>query len=466
MSQRLQVRTGLSPEQLKEVADTATSFRRFLNYWNFIDQETGNVRVLGEVLWAAQEEFVRTASAHDWIFFLKARKLGETTIECAWDGYVQRFGPVNSRVHLWSRRDDAAQELLAAVKFGITRLPEHMQLPVSKSTTHEFELAAGQDDRRLVKAYPADEETAVEATCNHGHIDEWARMRNPKKVWQAIKPSLAGTAHIVTTGLGPTNFSSGFWRQCMAGDVTNRVGEKMIACFIGALNRPDRTPEWLANERASMGDDTAAMQEYPMTWREALSGGGEYVFKSREVDRAAVDTYGLQSPREGRRYSIGADIGRHQDAAVIVVLDVTRDCHDVVHYRRMREATYPEIQLAIEEVYRDYAERGRGVLGVEKNSAGEAVIENLKLPEQVVTDAKFTTSPSSKARIISQFKLALQNELIKWDSDEVSQLDAEVRGYQLPDDNVVQDSVMALAIALEYAPKAHAVGRVRGVRTW
>ena len=38
-----------------------------------------------------------------------------------------------------------------------------------------------------------------------------------------------------------------------------------------------------------------------------------------------------------------------------------------------------------------------------------------------------------------------------------------MRGYQLPDDNVEQDSVIALAIALEHAPHAHRGGRILAV---
>ena len=95
---------------------------------------------------------------------------------------------------------------------------------------------------------------------------------------------------------------------------------------------------------------------------------------------------------------------------------------------------------------------------IEDNAAGQAVRENLKLPEHQVIG--FTTSPSSKARIIQQLNVALQNWVIKWDPNECPQLDAEMRGYQLPDDNVEQDSVMALAIALEHAPQAHRGARV------
>ena len=83
--------------------------------------------------------------------------------------------------------------------------------------------------------------------------------------------------------------------------------------------------------------------------------------------------------------------------------------------------------------------------------------ENLDLPENQVIG--FKTTPSSKARIIQQLKIAVQNWVIKWDADVCPQLNAEMRGYQLPDDNVVQDSVIALAIALEHAAHAH-LGRM------
>ena len=140
----------------------------------------------------------------NWVYFLKARKLGETTIACAYDAWVMRFRDANARVHLFSRRDDAAMELLAAVRVGLERVPTWLQLPVMRATSSVYELSAGKDDRRLAKAYPADRETAVESSCTHGHVDEWARMGNPRKVWQAIEPTMAGSCHIVTTGLGPT----------------------------------------------------------------------------------------------------------------------------------------------------------------------------------------------------------------------------------------------------------------------
>lgn len=450
---------GLPTDAGIDLARAGEDFREFLNYWHFLDQQTGEDKILGHVLWEAQEEFVRKTAEHDWIFFLKARKLGETTIECAYDGWVLRFRDKNARVHLFSRRDDAAQELLNAVKYGIARLPQEWQLPIGKNTTHEFELVAGPEDRRLAKAYPADKETAVEATCTHGHVDEWARMGNPRKVWQAIEATMAKTCHFVTTGLGPANFTSTFWRRCMSGDAPH------YPCFIGALNRPDRNPAWLAAKRAGM-DAQDAKHEYPMTWEDALSGGGEFIFRAAELDDAGEDFRGLMTAEQGRKlraqprkYVKAWDIGRHKDAAVGIVLDVTDDVHDVVAYQRLRNTSYPDIQHAIKEMHLSYP---GGITAIEKNSAGEAVLENLDLPRHVLEG--FSTNGQSKPRIISQLRIALQNQLIKWDPLACSQLDSEMRGYQLPDDDVVQDSVITLAIALEYAGKAHLMqGRVTGI---
>jgi hypothetical protein len=155
-----------------------------------------------------------------------------------------------------------------------------------------------------------------------------------------------------------------------------------------------------------------------------------------------------------RKYVKAWDIGREKDAAVGIVLDVTEDVHDVVAYRRLRGAPYPQIQREIEALHKAFP----GTTVIEDNAAGQAVRENLKLPEYQVIG--FSTSPSSKARIIQQLRLAIESWLIQWDRDACAQLDAEMRGYQLPDDNVVQDSVIALAIALEHAPLAHRGGRV------
>jgi Terminase RNaseH-like domain len=439
--------TTATDEEHLELGEAAASFRRFLDYWYFVDGDTGVVRCLGKELWEAQEEFVAEAMSYDWVYFLKARQLGETTIGCAFDGWVMRFRDDNARVHMFSRQEKAAQSLLERVKFGLERLPEWWKLPVVTSTMSEYHIRATEDDVRRGIAYPADNDTARGETCTHAHIDEWAFMGNPAKVWQAIMPSAAKTVHFLTTGQGPQNYSSTFWRKCLAGDIVDRRGEPIRPIFIHALKRPDRTD--ITAVRASAADEQTGLVEYPMTWEDALSGGGDFVFKSSDMDKATTYARGFSEPKKGRKYVKAWDIGRHKDAAVGICLDITEDCHDVVAYVRLREQTYPMIQQAIEEMHLAYP----GITAVEGNAAGEAVIENLDLPEHAVQ--RFSTTAPSKARILQHLRFMIEKWLIRWDGDECHQLDAEMRGYQLPDNDVVQDSVMTLAIAEEYVIQAH-----------
>ncbi len=423
----------------------AVDFEEFLKQWRFLDQETGRQRSLGESLWSGQLKYARAMKEHDRVYILKARKLGATTLGIAWDGWVARFGMTNARVHLFSRRDDAAQELLQSVKYGLQNLPEWMQLPVTRGTTHELVLNAGSDDRRLVKCYPSDTDTAVEASCNHSHLDEWARMGNPQRVWQAIEPSVAGTCHIITTGLGPGNYSATFWNSTMSGDT------EFHPFFLAATERPDRDEKWVEAKRRSMSERDSR-HEYPMTPEDSLFAGADLPLAGEALDLCGAVGVGRRDAIPGHEYVTAWDIGRHADAAVGIVLDVTDVPYQVVDYVRIRGYTYPQIQQEVEDLHRRYP----GLTHVEDNNAGEAVRENLELPAHEVRG--FKTTPASKPRIIKRLEVAIANGDLAWLVTEYPQLHHELATYQIPDSSVVQDSVMAISIAFDRAVSGNTAG--------
>jgi hypothetical protein len=202
-----------------------------------------------------------------------------------------------------------------------------------------------------------------------------------------------------------------------------------------------------------------------MTWEDALFAGGDFQFKRSDLDRCCNGP-GYQAAEYGHDYSIGWDIGRHHDAAVGVVIDKTVTPRQVVDYVRLRGRPYPYIQKRIEKHWAEYGGGSRSTLRVEKNGPGEAVLENLDLPERLIEQAKFNTGMASKARIISGLTVAIEHHEIEYNAEQWPQLDAELRGYQIPDDDVTQDSVMALAIADDGSRGPSGRGRIRRIVKW
>jgi hypothetical protein len=129
----------------------------------------------------------------------------------------------------------------------------------------------------------------VEATATHTHIDEWADMPRPDKIYQALEPTFTApgcTSLLVTTGNGPANPSAEYWRRCLAGAGLHHP------LFIPATARPDRDSAWLEQKRRTMLPD-AFSTEYALTWEEALAGTGGHVFTAKEVEDAMTDAHPL-----------------------------------------------------------------------------------------------------------------------------------------------------------------------------
>lgn len=455
------------PEDREKFGRMALDFGYFLSYC-FVKPEGQEPICLGDVQWEAQEHFIRDTRLYRWIFFLKARQLGQSTIECAYDLWRTRFGGPNSRTHIISRSDTEAKSLLADVKYIHEKLPFWAQLPIKRDV--DVEIVFGDekdtDDERTIHAYTTNSPGRGE-TATHVHLDEWSDHPSPIKTWLAVEPSVApgGTFHIVTTGQGPQNYASIYYRNCQAGRA------KHVPIFYHALMRADRSEEWLAQTRSTIGDDSLASQEYPLTWEEAISGGGELRFASRIIDAASRYALGETGYRSFRRRGnenvptryIGAyDAGRHKDAAVIIILDVTFPTWQVVLYKRMRETPYPQQAIEIQKAAADFP---TCTFIIEKNGPGEPVLEFLHLPQNRIVG--MTMSRPAKVQGLAAIQLKLEAQELKWkgvpqgpgDDPVHAQLDVEVRGYQVPDDAVVQDSVMALLMAVEGALNPALVGR-------
>jgi len=161
-------------------------------------------------------------------------------------------------------------------------------------------------------------------------------------------------------------------------------------------------------------------------------------------------------------FILGWDIGgagATSDASVGTVLDVASDMVLIVEQRRFAGLSFPLLQKEIEKMAFQYAP---APCVIEMSGIGQSVAGNLEIPTQRVVP--FWTTERSKARIIGNIVLALEQGTLKFDHDENPQLAKELRGYQQPDTYVVQDHIMSLAVTLGCAGEAYVrPGRVLGI---
>jgi hypothetical protein len=429
------------PGAAAEFYRLTTDFRSWLNVWEHLNGETGKRQILGHNLWDGQSRFVDAFTEHKQVISLKSRKVGLTAVECAYDGFVLRTLP-ESFVSAVSYRQQASNSIRKQVLEGLQALPSWLALPVKHTTTSVTVEGGGH-----LEAFPATERTAVDRSATHVHLDELARCIAPEDLWQAIQPSVAGTLHCLSASLGPENFMSTLWRRSELGDT------RLHPVFVSALERPDRDEQWYAAMQKDLGPGRARL-EYPLTPEDALAGFGDKFFPEEDLLHASEDFYPLQPYCEKHRYTAGVDVGVN-DAFCIVVLDHTGPVYDVAHFVHQTGLTYPQMAYEIEKVYRDYP--GVQVV-IEENSAGAALRQMLSCPSH-----GHYTSARSKQEMLFE----LQARLARWElkiDPAAERIYHELRGYMIPDKNVVQDAVMALSIANYNVTRLQAqLGRVLGV---
>lgn len=429
-------------------SDQLESLMAWLKVWTFVDED-GCTRTLGEALWPGQQRFLDALVSAGHVLSVKSRKVGLSTLVCAHAAWTARIRDRNASVHLLSYRGDAAQELLRTLRRGLEGLPSFLRLPLERETSTVLTYAAGPGDKRSLKAFPATPNSAIEVTTSHLVLDEWAHTFDPEALWGAVEPTLASraTSALITTARNADDFVHDYYLRSEAGETRH------TPVFVSALERPDRTPEWLEEKRRQEGK-LRSQRNYPQSAEEAFAAASEPYFSNEVVEGAQEHALPPSSARRGDRYVKAWDVGR-KDASVCVVLRAP--CRDeasiwhVVEYTRLLGQDFPAIQAEIEKMHREYP----GPTVIEVNSIGLAILENLHLPADELIP--YTTSQVSKQAMLTEIEMLLQERTLKIHPD-FGQLLAELRNYRQPDGSITQDSVMALGFAVSSRRLASASG--------
>lgn len=324
----------LRPDELQVNADTIicadfpNGFRTFLNYWQFVNRDTGAVLSF-ETLWPGQAAAADLMVSDKWLFLLKAGKLGFTELECAWDGYVASFGPPNGRIHLFSKEGEAAKNLLDWVRFGLRHLPPAFGvriLPQERGgdTARSLRLSVNrpgmtQPDQRMIYAYATSLNMGIDQVCVHAHVDEWAHMKapGPRDVWATIPTTVSpsGSCHIVTRGAGPDDFVQQIWENAASGE------GRLRGYFAPWYMRPDRDGTWLEEQAAALATPAAVGHFAPETPEDAFLGDEEDNYITVQQWDACLDPeLPPLLPGDRTPLIVGMDAGVTNDTFAIVAV--------------------------------------------------------------------------------------------------------------------------------------------------
>jgi hypothetical protein len=284
--------------------DQRESLMAWLEVWTFVDED-GRTRTLAESLWPGQQRFLEALLRAGHVLSVKSRKVGLSTLVCAHAAWTARIRDRNASVHLLSHRGDAAQELLRSLRRGLEGLPPFLRLPLERETLTVLTYAAGPDDTRTLKAFPATPNSAIETTTSHLVLDEWAHTFDPDALWAAVEPTLAprATSALITTARNVDDFVHTYYVRSEAGETRH------TPVFVSALERPDRTREWLEEKRRQEGK-LRSQRHYPVSAEEAFASASEPYFTQELIEGAQQHALPPSPVRRGDRYVKAWDVGR------------------------------------------------------------------------------------------------------------------------------------------------------------
>lgn len=233
--------------------------------------------------WPGQVQILRDLADGLWLWILKARRLGISTIVlayCAWR-LVTR---AHQRIVIMSQTETTATDLLAMWCDLYDALPEWQRIDADYRSASEI---AWNKTANSIVTVPATRKAARSLTGDVIVCDEAAFCDYLGEALRASQPILettGGTAIVLSTSNGPANaFAAGYW------DARNGRS-RYKAVFLDCWQKPGRNPQWRDAERirnrASIPNYVE--QEYPENDVECFESAGGAVFTAFSRSRHVV----------------------------------------------------------------------------------------------------------------------------------------------------------------------------------
>jgi hypothetical protein len=351
---------------------------------------------------------------------LKARQTGLSNAVALEALHLASTRP-DSTILFVSRNQDAARQLITYCYHAMTG-----GAPTPPMVT-ENQAAIGFANGSTIEAISATPSAGRSKAATRVYLDEFAFSPYDELIYQAVIGTIStgGTLTILSTPNGRANMFFRLWQGLEGGEWSRHL--------IHWRDCPRYDDEWAQRTRDGMTRQSFA-QEYDCDF----IASGDNAFDLEDLLKCRE---GYLAGREGcERYVTGWDIGRRQDHTVGITLGLRGEVWHVAEIERVLEP-YPAAQARIDRRVLAYP----GAHAVESNGVGDPVIENLTQHVE-----PYTTTAKTKLQAIQALQLLIQQGRFKYDpkaSEAMAQLDRELGLYQYADEALVQDCVMAAAIA-------------------
>tara|TARA_R110002020_G_scaffold186493_3_gene384509 strand:- start:6682 stop:8295 length:1614 start_codon:yes stop_codon:yes gene_type:complete len=378
----------VSVEHVGEIKRCAKDFRYFCKTHLRIISKDGDLVPL--VPNASQDLFLKELELNNWVYVLKARKLGQTTIIAAVNFWRVLFRP-NYSALVVAHTDEAAKGIFKIYKRFYECLPEWLQVPMEQNL-HEMRFETG----ALIRATTASSQSVRGQTYQSIHCSEFAMYPDIDSTIAAVFSTAGnnGTVVLESTANGvnpahriwyePNGMTKLFlsWKDakdCRSSFKPNFVPPelKQLAEDHGLSRRQLNWATQTYTTRCASSWNTF-LQEYPLEPDLAFISSGRRFFTTHIYPHAVAHEGYEQyaSPQPFHIYTLGVDTASGSaegDYSAFCLLDVTDKRAPRIassFYGRMAPAEFAR-QVLIE------AKKYNALIVPESNSYGLSIIEYL-----------------------------------------------------------------------------------------
>lgn len=423
-----------------------------------------------------QDECTRTFNDAESRFVIvnKSRQLGLSTLTAAYALWYVLFRR-NKEVLIIATKLKTAQNFIRKVKFMLKNLPKWLIVPSitgDNKTTLEF----GSPSNSKIEAVPTSTDAGRSEALSLLIVDEAAHIKDFAELWKGLYPTLStgGRAIVISTPKGHGNHFHELWSK-------GQSGANEFKCIeLPWTVHPEHDQAWFDKETKNM-DRAAIAQEMNCDFLasgetyleiEEIEWIGQNVRKAMRRDGPDMNVWVWADPiRDDEvKYILSGDCasGRGNDFSTFHIINATLG-EIVAEYKGKIQPDH------FADIINTFARRyNNALVSIERNTgwgqhANTHLIKNCGythiyfdnkkhpipmgdyIPPDMIPDAGFDTSPSSRPKILAKMEEIIRSKQIKIYS---SRLYDELKSFVMLNNkpqaqkNCNDDLVLALAIGL------------------